>query len=201
MLEVAAATDDDALEARARGVLDVLAARRVETGSFTHMGFVDGAPAFTHTIAYTIRGFIEAARLTGSWHPYGSAAAQALEILLRKAELNGGRLPGAFDTSWRSAKRYVCLTGNAQTALVLLKWENHESDLRIVNGAAKLVDTVNRSQKLHRAPSGVRGAVAGSSPLFGRYMRLRYPNWAAKFHVDAILALMRRIRQEKRRRE
>jgi hypothetical protein len=33
----------------------------------------------------------------------------------------------------------------------------------------------------------LRGAVAGSSPIFGRYMAFRYPNWAAKFFMDALM--------------
>jgi len=33
----------------------------------------------------------------------------------------------------------------------------------------------------------VRGAIAGSYPLWGRYLRWRYPNWAAKFFLDALL--------------
>ncbi len=30
--------------------------------------------------------------------------------------------------------------------------------------------------------------------LWGRYMTLRYPNWAAKFHCDALIKLMARLR-------
>jgi hypothetical protein len=29
--------------------------------------------------------------------------------------------------------------------------------------------------------------VAGSFPIWGRYAPLSYPNWAAKFFVDALL--------------
>jgi len=31
------------------------------------------------------------------------------------------------------------------------------------------------------------GAVAGSFPLFGGYMRAGYPNWATKYFLDALL--------------
>jgi hypothetical protein len=30
------------------------------------------------------------------------------------------------------------------------------------------------------------GALAGSAPLWGDYMRFRYPNWAPKFFLDAM---------------
>ncbi|RMF46107.1 MAG: hypothetical protein D6755_07055, partial [Anaerolineae bacterium] len=41
----------------------------------------------------------------------------------------------------------------------------------------------------HHLPAGIRGGIAGSSPIWGRYERLKYPNWAAKFFLDALLWL------------
>jgi hypothetical protein len=35
----------------------------------------------------------------------------------------------------------------------------------------------------------LRGAVKGSQPAWGEYLRLKCPNWAAKFLVDAVLRL------------
>jgi folate-dependent phosphoribosylglycinamide formyltransferase PurN len=34
---------------------------------------------------------------------------------------------------------------------------------------------------------GIRGGIAGSSPVWGDYIRLAIPNWAAKFFIDALL--------------
>ena len=31
----------------------------------------------------------------------------------------------------------------------------------------------------------IHGAVAGSFPIYGRYCRFQYPNWATKFTLDA----------------
>jgi len=31
------------------------------------------------------------------------------------------------------------------------------------------------------------GAVAGSAPIWGRYSMFEFPNWAAKFFVDALI--------------
>ena len=66
----------------------------------------------------------------------------------------------------------------------------------LVNAACKLVDLVCSRQWLHSPIGGLRGAVAGSSPPWGGYMALRYPNWAAKFHADALVALEDRLRRE-----
>jgi hypothetical protein len=35
--------------------------------------------------------------------------------------------------------------------------------------------------------------VPGSQPIWGEYLRYRYPNWAAKFHLDALLLLVRGV--------
>ncbi len=39
--------------------------------------------------------------------------------------------------------------------------------------------------------AAVRGAIAGSYPIWGRYSRFEFPNWAAKFFVDAVSAHQR----------
>ena len=33
----------------------------------------------------------------------------------------------------------------------------------------------------------VRGAIAGSAPIWGDYSRFEFPNWAAKFYADALM--------------
>jgi hypothetical protein len=195
MLEVWHINGDDEVRAAAERVLQNVLARRRSSGAFTGWGFVPDRPAFTHTIAYTLRGLLESARLLDDWSRYGVPAEEALEILRRRAELAGGRLPGTFDESWRADTRFVCVTGCAQVALCLLVAEARTPDLRLVNAACKLIDAVCARQRL-TGPGGVRGAVPGSAPVWGRYMRLRYPNWAAKFHADALDRLIDRLRRE-----
>lgn len=194
MLEIHSRHPLPGLGERIRKGLTTLGARRREDGFFLGMAFDADHPAFTHTIAYTLRGFLECARLLDDWPTWGVAASPALERLLRSGELRGGRLPGSFREGWKGDTRYECLTGHAQAALCLLIWEQREHDLRIVNGAAKLIDRVCDSQMISPwAPASLRGAVAGSRPLWGPYMRGRFPNWAAKYHADALMALMDRL--------
>ncbi|MCC7014031.1 MAG: hypothetical protein IT454_15850 [Planctomycetes bacterium] len=196
MLETWRATGDDALrEAAERGIATILARAR-GNGWFSRSGFTDEERAFTHTIAYTLRGLLECSRLLGAWDDIGAKTVPALERMLRKTELLHGRLPGELDCEWRAVGDYECLTGHAQTAINLLLWEERERDLRIVNGAAKLVDRVCATQTLRHPLAGLRGAVAGSWPIWGRYMTLRYPNWAAKYHCDALVALSMRLASE-----
>jgi hypothetical protein len=195
MLEVWRFNGDDAVRAAAERVLRKVLGRRRSNGAFAGWGFLPGRPAFTHTIAYTLRGLLESARLLDDWARYGAATEQALEVLRRRAELAGGRLPGAFDEDWRADRRFVCLTGCAQVALCLLIAEAHAPDLRLVNAACKLVDTVCGRQRLS-GPGTIRGAVPGSTPFWGRYMAMRYPGWAAKFQADALDRLIDRLEHE-----
>lgn len=195
MLEVATLTQDDRTKAAAEWVLAWVVKKRLKNGSFSDWGFEAGAPAFTHTIAYTLRGLIESAEILDDWVLLGAPAEAALERLLRLAELNGGRLAGAFDEDWKADKSFVCVTGSAQVALCLLTLEQRFPDLRLVNGAAKLIDWVCGAQWL-RGPRALKGAVPGSVPFHGRYMAFRYPNWAAKFQADALLGIIERMKVE-----
>jgi len=162
------------------------------------LGLRRGGPAFTHTIAYTLRGFLESALLLDDWSTYGEPTVEALERLVKLSERYAGRLPGTFDDAWTSNSSYTCLTGNVQVALCLLVWEARNTDLRLVSAAAKLVDATCAAQRITSPLASIRGAVGGSAPLWGRYMVMQYPNWAAKYHCDALLALMRRVETEAR---
>jgi hypothetical protein len=42
-------------------------------------------------------------------------------------------------------------------------------------------------QDIRTGNLNVRGAIAGSFPHWGAYAPFSYPNWAAKFFIDAML--------------
>jgi hypothetical protein len=52
----------------------------------------------------------------------------------------------------------------------------------------RAVGLVAATQSLSGPPE-TRGAIAGSYPIWGAYARFEFPNWAAKFFVDAVAAL------------
>ena len=196
MLEVWRRSARAEVKDAAERVLAMVLARRKPDGMFDRWGFDDGQEAFTHTIAYTLCGLMESSRVLGSWSPYGDAAEAALEALRTKTELAGGSLPGSFGPGWTPDGSFVCLTGNAQIAILLLGLDEREPDLRLVNAAAKLVDRVCDSQSLRHPVPSIAGAVGGSSPVWGPYMRFRYPNWAAKYLADALILLTARLARE-----
>jgi hypothetical protein len=156
-------------------------------------GWIEGLhlgrrPNFLHFIAYTLQGLLrvgaEARR-----DDLIAAAARAAAALRDHFDANY-RLPGAFTAGWRSSARFVCLTGNAQTAIVWFQLYRHLGDARWRDAACRLNQIVKAGLWQH-GPSGLKGAVKGSDPVWGPYLRLRYPNWAAKFSADAFMLELR----------
>jgi len=46
---------------------------------------------------------------------------------------------------------------------------------------------VTSTQVINTSDEKIRGGIAGSYPIYGSYERFKFPNWAAKFYIDAIL--------------
>jgi hypothetical protein len=198
MLLVADATGDDFIKNKAVQVLDKLIERKNHNGTFWGWGFKKDNPAFTHTIAYTMRGFMEASILLGDWERYGRKVEPALEKLFKLSELNKGRLAGDYDQDWNGTDYYSCLTGNLQVALCLMRWYQRKGDLQLLNAASKLIEYVSGTQFTNAPIDALNGAVAGSKPFWGRYMMGRYPNWAAKFHADALMLFLELSNQKEK---
>jgi hypothetical protein len=198
MLLVADALDDQLIKEKALSVLDRLIKRQNDNGTFQDWGFEQGKPAFTHTMAYTIRGFLEASLVLVDWGRYGAKLEPTLDKIYKLAELNNGRLAGAYDEDWNPVDYYSCLTGNAQMALCLMRWYEYDRDLRLLNAASKLIEYVNGTQFINSPIKSLNGAVAGSKPIWGRYMVGRFPNWAAKFHADALIKFLKLSKEKEK---
>jgi hypothetical protein len=161
---------------------------RLSDGTYAKWAFTPGKPAPTHTMAYTMQGAIEASLLLDEWAPAGEHAAESMTILMRKYELRK-TLAGAYGVGWKETSWYKCLTGHCQLASGWLRLFERTRDPRYLNVASKAIDEVAALQNLSTGDPDKKGAFAGSSPVWGRYMFMRYPNWAAKFFVDAALDL------------
>ncbi len=94
-----------------------------------------------------------------------------------------------LDYRWRGVSNYACLTGNCQFALIWLHLYRKSGDPRLLNAAMKALDLVRRTQPMTDPRDGVRGGIAGSNPVWGGYISHAFPNWAAKYFIDASLAL------------
>lgn len=142
--------------------------------------------AYTHTIAYTLWGLLLTAEIAGL--PEGiDAVERAATAIARRLELSR-RLAGVLDHQWRGRAGYACLTGNVQMALIWFRLYELRGDARLVSAAYKAIDLVELAQPLASPNPALRGGIPGSDPIWGDYIHLAVPNWAAKFFIDALLA-------------
>lgn len=145
----------------------------------------DNTRPLTHTIAYATRGILEVGLIAGNSGFVDSAVRIATAVA--KTQRRDGAMPGRLRADWRPASRWTCVTGNAQMAIVWLRLAAATGELSWRTYAERACSYNLSIQNLTSADAGVRGGIPGSQPLNGDYMRNRYPNWAAKFFVDALL--------------
>jgi hypothetical protein len=169
-------------ETATRNLLSAVRAQK-ENGFFDGFNLRDH-PTFLHFIAYTLQGLVEGGDALGVPEAI-DAAARAAETLLRRFEVKK-ELPGAMTPEWKSDATYACPTGEAQMSHVWIRLAEITGDLRFLNGALKINELL-KSRIALSGPAAIRGAVKGSDPLWGSYLTLRYPNWAAKFAADAFM--------------
>jgi hypothetical protein len=183
LAEAAELTGEASFREGARANLRWVAAQGRENGWFEHCGFEPGEDPFLHTLAYTVRGLLEGGLLLDDERVLDAATRAADAFLDRQTR--EGVLKGQYDAGMRPGD-YYCLTGNAQMAVVWYRLFEENSEERYRETADETVAFLKTRQRMD-GPATVRGGLRGSDPVWGRYMYLRYPNWAAKFLADALL--------------
>jgi hypothetical protein len=178
--------DSRFLVAALRNAASVL--RSQDAGGWIEGYHLGARPNFLHFIAYTLQGLLRVGAEARRDDLIAAAARSAL-ALRDHFDVNH-RLPGAFDAGWRSSARFVCMTGNAQTAIVWFELSRLLGDVRWRSSACRLNEIV-KAGLWQQGPPGLKGAVKGSDPVWGPYLPLRYPNWAAKFSADAFMLELR----------
>jgi hypothetical protein len=156
-------------------------------GWFRHCAFVESEDPFTHTLAYTAEGLFECGQLLQEERYIDGSRLMADALLAR--QYADGSLASTYDSRWRETSRSSCLTGNCQMACLWLSFYEFSGNKDYYKAAEKAITFVARTQILRTANSNIRGAIAGSYPVYGCYERFKYPNWAVKFFIDAMLAL------------
>jgi hypothetical protein len=166
--------------------LDFYKQKKTEVHSLTDCAFMPKTPAFTHTLAYAQRGFLESGILLNDFEAIDIAKNIALKI--KDLYSKDKKIAGTYDEYWQPDFSFVCVTGNCQLALNSARLFEHTGEAIFMNLAKDIFSTVED------APSkiplrGYRGGLAGSQPLWGDYRPFCYPNWAAKFWLDAFLRI------------
>lgn len=173
----------------ARRHMDWALSQQTTSGWFQTNAFVPWRSPFTHTIAYAIRGLLEAGVLLGEerW----LAAALKAGRGMAKAQRADGWLAGTYRDGWVADASYSCLTGVAQMSLNWTRLAQATGDETLRAHARSALEYLKRTQRLDHPDPAVRGGIAGSAPIWGDYSRFEYPNWAAKFFADALMMDLR----------
>jgi uncharacterized protein YyaL (SSP411 family) len=169
----------------ARRNLDWAVGNQADSGFFRHNAFKEGDVPYTHNISYAICGLQESGWILGDSR-YVDAARRCSDAALSLMRPDGF-IPGQVTVEGRAAGTYSCLTGQAQLAVAWFRQFQETGVERYRDAARRSLGFVKRHHRLDRGKEELQGAVAGSYPVWGRYAPFSFPNWAAKFFVDALL--------------
>jgi hypothetical protein len=165
--------------------LEWVLAQQAADGWFELCSLEPGHPPVTHTIAYAVRSLLETGILLSD-DRYVQAARCAGDALLAM-QRSDGSLHAYWAPGWQPMGHSSCLTGNAQIALCWLRLYELTAEACYSTAAQQALNFVASTQRLDDQWSPVQGAVAGSWPVWGHYLRWRFPNWAVKFFLDALM--------------
>lgn len=198
MLELDSITSDPKIREAAERNLE-WALTQEQSGWFDQCAFHPGMAPFTHTIAYAIRGFLEAAKVLHSDQSradrYRAVAERSARAVLEHVR-EDGFIPGQIDIQGKARASYCCLTGNCQLAIIWFQLFQITGDPKFLHAGTRSVEYVMETQAIETLNVNIRGAIKGSHPIWGTfwssrprggYTPLAYPNWATKFFVEALL--------------
>jgi len=166
-------------------VIEAALRQQQSKGWFAHNCLTRSDAPLTHTIGYTLQGVLEVG-VAAQRPDFVAAARKGVDPLVARID-RCGLLAGRFDADWEPAIGSSCLTGNAQIAIVCYRLFELTGAAEYKRAADALVGALKALQALESPNPALNGAIAGSFPLFGGYMRAGYPNWAAKYFLDALL--------------
>lgn len=184
VLEANKILKDKSVEKAMRGALHCYAERFLPDGGIRDAGFRPGKPAFTHTLAYTLEGFLECAVLLEEKEIIEKEILIG-DRLLKVRDTARGRTAGCYDEQWRGDYSFLCPVGNCQLSIFYRRLWEVSGETRFRKAARELLQEALPHQYLGRNKNR-HGALPGSVPVWGPYLRFRYPNWGAKFFLDAM---------------
>jgi len=164
---------------------DWTVAQQQTNGWFAHNSFSDTEDPLLHTIGYVLEGLLGVGQILGCEryiHATVVGMAPLMEIYRQT-----GTFKGRYDQNWNATVSWRCLTGEAQIALVLQRLATITGEIAYGEVAQSLLQDLARLQDTESRYPETYGGLSGSEPLWGGYGPFNYPNWAAKFFIDALL--------------
>lgn len=185
LLQVHCITSNEKYLISARRNIDWALTQQLNNGWFKNNAFNLNEDPLTHTIAYAIRGILECGSYLDN-KTYIDAAKKSADVLLNLQQKDCS-LFGKYDSKWKNTTMYSCLTGDAQVSIIWLRLFEITQNKKYLSAAKKMNQYLKNTQDLNSNNRGIWGGIKGSQPIYGGYMSFTYPNWAAKFFVDALL--------------
>lgn len=152
--------------------------------AFNNWGFYPETKAYTHTIAYTLRGLWECGSLLSDTD-LKRVVYNSLDKILELVSTEG-KLAGEYNGEWKGNYDFICSTGNAQLALLLILVYKNTKERKYLSGVPVLLKPLIRAQERFHS----RGALSSSIPIWGPYQKLRYTNWTQKFYSECLIELL-----------
>jgi uncharacterized protein YyaL (SSP411 family) len=184
LLEAYKITGKNLYKEKAEKNLNWILLQQEENGWFEYCSFFNDDEAVLHTIAYTIQGLLESGAILENREVILSAQKTANILLeLNKKDI----LSGFYNKNWQVIDKSKCLTGLAQMAIIWLRlYEVFKKEDYLIE-SEKILNYLKSKQNTSGKNENLRGAISGSYPVWGKYFSFRYPNWAVKFFLDALL--------------
>jgi hypothetical protein len=174
---------EDYVQAAIRNA-DFCLRHQLPNGWFRNCCLTDPARPLLHTMAYAMEGLIGIGELTGR-RDYIEAARTTADAQLRIMG-SDGFLPGRQHKDFSAAVDWCCLTGSAQTSIVMSKLYCLTGERRYAKAAGRLNAYLMARHDIRNPDLRLRGGLPGSWPVWGDYGRFTILNWATKFLVDAL---------------
>lgn len=185
LLELSRATGDERYRTGMEGFVDWALSQESSNGWFEFNCLNNSRWPLLHTIAYTAQGLLESGLILNDQRCI-DATTRTADQLTKHISSKGG-LPGRFDQNWTPIAKWACLTGIAQMSVVWNRLDRIIGDKTYRQAYNKANSFLKTCQNLSSEDGGIRGGIKGSFPINGGYCPYRFPNWAAKFFVDALI--------------
>ncbi len=149
---------------------------------FNHCGFKPNAPAISHSVAYTLEGFLESAVLCQNHEMFQ----YILNILYKIcAQIHSNKkIPAYYNHDLTGNYSFICTTGQIQMCCVLMKAYLYTQEETFKLSSEYLLQEILQWQIKKKSPEHA-GAFPSSIPIWGAYFPFRYTNWTTKFFLDA----------------
>ena len=158
--------------------------RNIHAGRVYNVSFDKNKMGLNHTLAYTLRGFLEIGHLLKDEQLINTVKSN-LDILLQYVDKTG-KFPSRVDAELKPDFHFICPVGEFQFSIICSRMAEilQQPKYHIY---AKILFEMTSNNIWRKGGKNKKGGIPGSKPIYGPYQRGRLINWGTKFYLDALL--------------